>query len=142
MRDANGYDTEALLVEWRWLVPEADTPLFVSVFGDWVFGAPEGSLWVMSTLEGDYRQVARDATEYNTLIRSSEWTSETLLAEWFPIATGNSLVPDHDECIGWRVHPVVGGAFAAANLQLFSMRIYQSLTGQLHRQLRARKRSD
>jgi hypothetical protein len=30
MRDANSYDTEALLAEWRWLVPAHHTPLFVS----------------------------------------------------------------------------------------------------------------
>jgi hypothetical protein len=136
MRDAKGYDADALLDDWRWLVPAKDTPLWVSAFGDWVFGAPDGSHWVLSTLEGDYKRVARNAAEYNKLARSPEWTSTTLLAEWFPIATGNGLYPGHDECLGWKLHPIIGGAFAVDNLQVFSMLVYQSVTGQLHRQLR------
>jgi hypothetical protein len=31
---------------------------------------------------------------------------------------------------------MLGGKFQAANLQIFSMTVYQSLMGQLHRQLR------
>jgi hypothetical protein len=139
MRDANGYDTAVLLTEWRWLVPANHTPLFVSAFGDWVLGAPDGSIWVMSTLDGDCRQVARDATQYNMLSKSTEWTEETFLSEWFPIAIENGLVPSNDECLGWKLHPVVGGTFAVDNLQLFTMRVYLSLTGQLHRQIRRPK---
>jgi hypothetical protein len=70
------------------------------------------------------RQVARDATEYNTLNKSVEWTEGTFLSGWFPIAIGNGLTPRHDQCLGWKVHPIVGGAFAVDNL------------GQLHRQIR------
>jgi hypothetical protein len=136
MRNAKGNDTHLLLGEWRWLVLAKHTPLCVSAFGDWVLGAPEGSLWVMSTLEGDYQQVARNASEYNALAKSPEWTSATFLADWFPIAIGNGLAPGHDECLGWKLHPLVGGAFAVENLQVFSMQLYQSLTGQLHRQIR------
>jgi hypothetical protein len=135
MRDADGYDTDMLLDEWRWLVPARDTPLWISAFGDWVFGAPDGSLWMMSTLGGDYQQVAKNSAEYNVLNKSPEWV-EMFLAEWYPIAIGNGLAPGHDECLGWKLHPLIGGAFAVENLQIFSMRVYQSLTGQLHRQLR------
>jgi hypothetical protein len=108
---ASEYDTAGLLAEWHWLVPKFATPLFISAFGDWVFGHPDGSLWILSLLEGNYHQVARNAAEYNTLNKSIE-------------------------CLGWKAHPVIGGKFAAANLQVFSMAVYQSLMGQLHRQLR------
>ena len=129
------YDCAALLVDWSWRVPPADTPLFISAFGDWVFGNPDGSLWVLSVLEGDYTQVARNAQEYNTLNKSSEWLDQIFIAGWLAIAAGHGLIPGKDQCLGWRVHPRVGGKFESSNLQLFDMVVYQSLMGQLHRQL-------
>ena len=135
---ASQYDTANLLAEWQWLVPITDTPLFISCFGDWVFGHPDGSLWVLSALEGDYFQVAKDASEYNTLNKSTEWLEDTFLAGWQVIAAGHGLQPEKDQCLGWKLHPLLGGKFEVANLQLFTMNVYQSLMGQLHRQIQGR----
>lgn len=140
MIEASSYDTSSLLAQWRWLVPSSDTPLFISAFGDWVFGNPDGSLWVLSVLEGTYERVAQNSTEYNTLLKSTEWLEKTFIAGWLPIAARDGLEPKLDQCLGWKVHPVIGGKFEIANLQLFSMLVYQSLMGQLHRQLQQQPR--
>jgi hypothetical protein len=113
-------------------------PLFLSAFGDWVFGRPDGSLWLLSVLEGNYTQIAQDTREYNTLNKSPEWIEQTFIAGWFSIAAGHGLEPQIDECLGWKIAPILGGQFAVSNLQLFPMNVYQSLMGQLHRQLRQR----
>ncbi|WP_150278856.1 T6SS immunity protein Tdi1 domain-containing protein [Halopseudomonas salina] len=134
MTEAAEYNTEALLAEWQWLVPSVDTPLFISVFGDWVFGNPDGSLWLLSVLEGDYIQLARNAQEYNTFNKSAEWLEQNFIAGWQPIAAGHGMSPSRNECLGWKVHPLLGGNFEVANLQIFSMVVYQALMGQLHRQ--------
>ena len=42
-----------LLEDWRWLVPEELTPLFLTTLGDWIFGASDGSIWTLSLLEGE-----------------------------------------------------------------------------------------
>lgn len=136
--DVEHTDNSALLEEWRWLVPATDTPLFLTALGDWVFGAPDGSLWLLSALEGNYSKVASNSVEFNHLNKSQEWIEETFLASWFDIALGNEIRPSESECIGWKLHPLLGGKFEVANLQLFSMLVYQSLMGQLHRQLQQR----
>ena len=133
---ASDYDIPPLLDEWRWLVPAGHTPLFLSAFGDWVFGHPDGSLWLLCVLEGSYEQFARDAAEYNTLNKTVEWVENTFIAGWQPIAAHHGLTPGKDECLGWRLPPILGGKIEVTNLQVFSMRVYQALTGQLHRQLR------
>ena len=138
MIEASRYETPRLLAEWRWLVPSTDTPLFISVFGDWVFGHSDDSLWVLSVLEGTYSRVAHNAAEYNTLNKSADWLDKTFIAGWQPIAAGHGLLPNKDECLGWKVHPLIGGKLEAANLQVFSMLVYQSIMGQLHRQLQQR----
>jgi hypothetical protein len=136
---AEKYDLPRLLHEWQWLVPRDHTPLLVSVMGDWVFGAPNGSLWSLSLLEGDYIQIAVNADEYNRLNKSDEWLNETFSADWQSIAAGHGFEPTEDQCLGWKVHPLLGGEFTPANLQVFDMVVYQSLMGQLHRQLQRRE---
>jgi len=136
--DAGKYETSSLLAEWGWLVPKNQTPLFISAFGDWVFGHPDGSLWLLSVLEGTYQRIAQNSTEYNTLNKSREWLEKTFIAGWQVIAAEHGLEPGKDECLGWKLHPLLGGKFETANLQIFSMAVYQSLMGQLHRQLQAR----
>lgn len=129
---ASEYDASRLLADWRWLVPEAATPLFISALGDWLFGHPDGSLWLLSVLEGSYSEIAKSATEYNTLNKSGEWLEKTFLADWQIIAAANGMQPGKDECLGWRIHPVLGGKFEVANLQVFNMAVYQSMMGHLH----------
>jgi hypothetical protein len=136
--DIESTDTTALLEEWRWLIPATDTPLSISALGDWIFGASDGSLWLLSALEGNYMKIASSSAEFNRLNKSQEWVEETFLASWFDIALGNEIKPNENECVGWKVHPLLGGTFEVANLQIFSMLVYQSLMGQLHRQLQQR----
>jgi Domain of unknown function (DUF1851) len=139
MIEASLFNTRDLLDEWRWLVPTTDTPLFLSALGDWVFGHPDGSLWALSVLEGTYERIAANSAEYNKLKKSADWLESIFSAGWLAIAAGSGLEPEKDQCIGWKLHPLLGGKFEVANLQLFHMRVYQSLMGQLHRQLCARK---
>lgn len=57
MFEASLYDTARLLEHWRWLIPQVETPLMISVFGDWVFGHPDGTLWRLELLEGRYQRI-------------------------------------------------------------------------------------
>lgn len=124
-----------LLPQWSWIIPKTATPLSITVFGDWLFGNPDGSLSVLSLLDGTYEFVASNGIEYNKLNKSPEWCDEIFLSSWYQIATDNGITPREGECIGWKVHPIIGGEFSSSNLQIFSMNIYQSLMSQLHSQI-------
>jgi hypothetical protein len=50
------------------------------------------------------------------------------------------LEPAVHECIGWKIHPILGGAFEKENLKIFGMRVYQNLMGQLHQQMQQYER--
>jgi len=137
MRNVNTTDA-ALASNWSWLVPHEHTPLFLSVFGDWVFGAPDGSLWALSTLEGSYEQIARSSAEFNALKQSPEWLDKIFIASWQEVAARHGIVPSATECIAWRVPPVLGGSFEVGNLQLLPQSAYQSAIAQVHQQRLAR----
>lgn len=135
VRELIGLDVDALLAEWRWRLPGTETPLFVTALADWVLGEPDGSIWLLDSIEGDYRMIATSGVEYNAKKASRAWLNEVFSADWYDIAIGNGLVAGARECIGWKTHPVIGGAFEVSNLRVFDAVIYHSLMGQLHRQL-------
>jgi hypothetical protein len=135
MLPAERYDVPRLLHDWQWLLPPHQTELFVTVLGDWIFGAPDGSLWCLSALEGTYTQVAANSAEYNRFRQSAQWMNATFNADWQLIGERHGLRPNDAQCLGWRLHPRIGGTFTPANLQVFDMAAYQGLMGQLHRQL-------
>jgi hypothetical protein len=131
----DGLDCKRLFTDWQWLVPADATPLMIGIFGDWIFGAPNGSLWHLDFLEGQFYQVAQDSTEFNAKKREEEYRNLWFRADWADIALGNGLTPNRDECLGWKIAPILGGVFAVENIQVFSLVVYQSITGQLFRQL-------
>ena len=106
--NASEYDTSSLLAEWHWVVPEFATPLFISAFGDWVFGHPDGSLWMLSLLDADYRLVAENSAEYNTLNKSAEWIEKTFLGAWHAFSKKTRKTPKSDiDLASGRVHAVI-----------------------------------
>ncbi|MEO7690906.1 MAG: T6SS immunity protein Tdi1 domain-containing protein [Sphingomonas sp.] len=140
MRDlvisCSNIDWHPLLHDWRWLVPSDDTALFLGAFGDWVCGAPDGSIWSLELLEGTYSRIAGSAEEYNLAKASPDNLNLWFMAEWVEIAERHGLVPGMEECLGWKLHPIFGGSFSVENIQVFSLVVYQSLMGQLFRQIR------
>ena len=143
MRDlvisCSNIDCQPLLSDWRWLVPTEDVPLFLGAFGDWIFGVPDGSLWSLELLEGTYSRIALNADEYNRAKNEADNLNLWFMAEWVEIAERHGIVPGLDECLGWRLHPIFGGSFSVANIQVFSLGVYQSIMGQLFRQMRQQK---
>jgi Domain of unknown function (DUF1851) len=131
-------DCKRLLTEWQWLVPADAAPLMIGIFGDWIFGAPDGSLWHLDLLDAHFRQVARDSAEFNAKKREEKYLNEWFGANWANIAFANGFTPDRDQCLGWKIAPVLGGPFSVENIQVFSLLIYQSIHGQLFRQLSQR----
>ena len=123
------------LRDWRWLVPEDHRPLMVGAFGDWIMGAPDGSIWSLELLEGSYGRIAENAEAFNRAKSDPDNLNLWFMAEWVEIAQRQGLVPSADQCLGWKVHPILGGNLEAANIQVFSLSVYQSLMGQLFRQL-------
>lgn len=135
---ASEYDTEDLLWAWQWRVPPSLTPLFVSALGDWVFGAPDGSLYALSMLDGDLFRIAENAREYNAAKEDERWLDQTFAAGWAVIARRHGLVPAKDQCLAWTSPPALGGPFEVGNLRIADMSVWQAMMGQLHEALTAR----
>ena len=128
-------DCRRLLVDWQWIVPVDATPLMIGIFGDWIFGAPNGSHWHLDLLEGRFRQITKGSKEFNKKKRKDKYLDEWFGADWASIALQNGLIPSHDECLGWKVLPILGGPFSLENIDVYPLAAYQSINGQVFRQL-------
>jgi hypothetical protein len=135
-------DTEDLLREWRWCIPEGYTPIQMTKFGDWFFVDQRQHVHMLDLIEGTLQEVALTIPAYNELKNTpdkhSEWFLDGLVFRC--VEEGMPLGPS--QCYGWRVHPMLGGKTAFENIQVFSLRVYQSLMGQLFRQYRNLKPGD
>src|SRR5436190_7230937 len=127
----DGLDTTRLLADWRWLVPQDYVPIHLSKFGHWFFCSPDGRIHHLNIIEGSLLQVAKSRAQFEAMKGD-----EQIRNEWFQIVfvcrcEAEGLLPNPEECYGWRVHPMVGGKLEFENIQVFSLPSYQSLIGQL-----------
>lgn len=111
------------------------TPLLIGIFGDWIFGAPDGSYWHLDLIEGSFGRVAQNSTEFNAKKGEEQYRVAWFGSDWADIALEHGLTPMSDQCLGWKIAPVFGGPFTIENIQIFSLVVYQSLQGQIFRQL-------
>jgi len=134
--NCHGMDCSRLLEDWRWLIPYEAEPLQVGIFGDWIFGMANGAIWHLSLLDGVFQEISPDVRAYNVAKASPQNTADWFCSEWAEIAWARGLRPLENECLGWKVAPILGGPFSFENMQVFSPFVYQSLMGQLFKQLR------
>jgi Domain of unknown function (DUF1851) len=140
--DLSELDTDRMLSEWRWIVPQDYAPIQMTKFGHWFFINPQGQVYMLDLIEGALQLVAPSVREYNVLKdtaeKQSEWFFDFLV---FGCFEANMLISE-SQCYGWRVHPMLGGELSFDNIQVFSLEVYQSLMGQILRQYQNLKVGD
>ena len=134
-KSAVGLPTSIWLKEWRWLVPQGLSPLWLSAFGDWAFCSSDGKIHFLDLLEGTLNCISGSAQELDSLLREPGNQNQWLLADWVHICKQRGLFLKRDQCYGWKAAPVIGGKFEFENIQVFDLAVYQSIMGQVHRQL-------
>ena len=140
--DLSALDVQDLLSDWRWCVPADYTPVQMTKFGDWFFADPQGRVHMLDIIEGNLQEVAPSLTDYNALKNTADKHTEGFLDGFVFRCVGGGLTLGPGQCYGWRLHPLIGGKFEFQNIQVFSLRVYQSLMGQITRQCRGLKLGD
>ena len=133
---AVGLQTKKWLMEWRWLVPDSYTPLWLNAFGDWTFSSKDGEIWFLDLLEGSLVRLATSGDKLNELLQCEGNRNRWLMADWVTICEERGLRLAREQCYGWKTAPVLGGAMEFSNIQVFDMGVYQCIMGQVHRQLK------
>lgn len=114
-------------------MPRDAEPLMIGIFGDWIFGAPDASHWHLDLLEGTFQKCAKNSEDFNAKKREAEFLDLWFGANWAEVALTEGLVPGAEECLGWKIHPAIGGEFASSNIGVFQLSMYQKVCASIHR---------
>jgi hypothetical protein len=136
VKPAVSIEMKRLLQDWVWLVKASHTPLWMTAFGDMCFSDTRQQVFMLDTLEGSFVRIADSTSDIDNLLRAEDAQNKWLMREWVTLCKASGFFLTKDQCYGWRVAPVLGGKLALANIQVFDMYVYLSVTGQLHRQLK------
>jgi hypothetical protein len=128
-----------LYFDWQWLVPAADASRAVAMtqFGYLFFEGEDGTVYYLDTLEGEVMQFARTRNDAAALLALQENQQTYLLSALVTTLREQGRTLNSGELYVFRTHPAAGGEATSDNVDVVSMRVALSITGQLHQQLQA-----
>lgn len=133
----NPTDIPKLYSEWDWIISEQylNKPWLMSRFGDLFFEGPDGSIHFIDTLEGMIVPFAENIEKAEERLGSSEAQKRFLASGTVELLEERGMKLKEDELYIYVPHPIVTGAVVIDSIQIMSMNVVTSLTGQLLRQM-------
>ena len=121
---------------WSWSIKKPYKPLYMTLFGDWILEDENGKIDILDVVEGDIKAIAVSREEFDKVM-----AEEANLEKWFSNSfvtalKSKGIARAPGQCFGYKIHPAIGGAFEAANLTPLYIKVWQAISGQIHRQLR------
>jgi hypothetical protein len=133
--DQAGLNWQALLQEWRWLLPSEFRVWMLTRVGDLFITLPDGSIHMLDVGAGKLRRVAESRDEFCTKIDepgiADDWLMIPIVDQL--VASGAALGPD--QCYSFRQLPVLGGSYKADNRMVFPIREHFGAWGSVQRQI-------
>jgi len=127
-----GLDAGTLLASWAPLLPAPIRPILLTTMCDWFFEVPSGQVLMLDILDGRVLKVADSVAAFdaakNTPDKSEEWFQLT----WIQVAARAGIRPGAGQCLGWKIHPGLGGPFAAENLVAIEIGTYMQIMAAPH----------
>jgi hypothetical protein len=123
------------LESWDWAGIQGKQPMFTSPFGDVFFRARDG-FWFLDLLEGKLTRPWPGAGELRAELDTAEGQDRYLMAGLAFAAERQGIIPSARQVLSFKVAPILGGAIAVENIEVFDFEVIVHLTGQLHQQVR------
>lgn len=130
--DLEGIDVDGLISEWQWAIPSGLKLVAATRFGDCFLISEDNQLIFLDTLDGSLSDCGNGNLLSDDFVAENR---ERFSADWTEICVQRGMMLDVGQCYGWKVHPIIGGQFVFENIKVFSLRVYESVTGQLVRQV-------
>jgi hypothetical protein len=130
--DLEGIDVDELISEWKWAVPSGLKVVATTKFGDSFLISEDNRVVFLDTLDGSLSDCGKGNLFSDGFVEENR---ERFSADWVEICIQRGMLLEAGQCYGWKVHPIIGGKFAFENIKVFSLRVYESVTGQLVRQV-------
>lgn len=123
------------LAFWRWLDLDERKPILVTAFAD-VFLRSSDAIWFLNAVTGALEPVCRRRRELDKLLSTPEGRRRYLMADLVDMAQREGQRLEAGQSYDFKLHPVLGGALAYANVERRHFVVALHLRGQLHAQAR------
>jgi len=127
-----GIDADELISEWKWTVPIGLKVAAVTKFGDCFLISEDNRIIFLDTLDGSLFDCGEGDLLSDDFVETHR---ERFSADWIEVCVQRGVLLEAGQCYGWKVLPIIGGQFAFENIGVFSVRVYEAVTGQLVRQV-------
>ncbi|HAV63010.1 MAG TPA: hypothetical protein DCY13_11670 [Verrucomicrobiales bacterium] len=133
--DQTGLDWQALLEEWRFLLPPQFRIWLLTRTGDLFIAVPDGSIHMLDVGAGKLDQIARSRDEFCTKIDEPGVADDWLMIPIVDQLVASGVVLGSGHCYSFRQLPALGGAYTADNRMVFPICEHFGGWGSVHRQM-------
>lgn len=134
--DQEGQDWVTLLEPWYWKLPNSFQMWLVNKLGDLILVLEDEQIYFFDIAAGTIEWIAEDRDDFVEKINEDDnaelWLGISLVDGC--IASGMTLT--QNQCFGYITSPVLGGEFEVSNLEPTELRLYYSIHGQIHEQIK------
>lgn len=121
------------LVSWHWLPVVGKQPFLVTVFGI----RDADGIHFLDTVRGILELVCETDAELERIFATDEGAERFLLADLVADAEANGITLAPNECLNFKLDPIVGGGLNVANVEALDFVVAVNVAGQLHEQVKS-----
>jgi len=132
-----GIDSAALLLTWRWLVPEGLKPVVLTAMGDlFLLDPATGEIQWLDVASGELTVVASSGEDLQELMSEEENAQNWFMPEAVTaMRKAGSVLGDHQ--VYSLEHPaILGGEFKLDNIMPTDVYVHFNVHGQIHEQVK------
>lgn len=132
-----GIDGAALLLTWRWLVPQSLEPILLTAMGDlFLLDPASGEVHWLDVASGELTVVASSGEELEELMCEEENAQNWFMPEAVTaLRKAGSVLEEHE--VYSLEHPaILGGEFKPDNITPTNVYVHFNLHGQIHEQVK------
>jgi len=134
--DIEGKDWPRLLEPWMKYLPSSFELWFVSRFGDPFIVLDDGSVALLDVGRGAFERLAASREEFIARIEDVANADSWLLLPLVERCVAAGIVLGPDQCYGYKVPPMLGGEYAASNIEPTTLETHYALLGQVWDQVK------
>jgi hypothetical protein len=134
LANTDGIDVNALLSDWRWLVPENLKPTVTTAFGDLFLCDNAGKVHFLDTLYGELKQIANSQAEFEQLCEGREFRRKYFQSFFVMEMRKMHGELEVGECYSCDIPPTLGAQLEPEEFERTDLEAHLSILGQVHRQ--------
>lgn len=135
LADPQDLAPRALLEAWRWLVPEALEPLFISALGDMCLRSSEGHVVWLDVGAAELRNVAGSWSTFCSALADPALVQELFIPELVAALEESVGRLSAGYCYSFVIPPTLGGKYVPANFQRADLSSHFNGTGKVQVQV-------